>query len=97
MEMVLDGLTVYVHADMLGSAFGGKEWMKVDMRRTYEEMGLDVGSLRQMGQGTDQLRMLKEVSSDVSEEGHDTVVGVDATHYRVTLDLRKYRGGRPRS
>jgi hypothetical protein len=93
MEAVTDGLTVYVHSDLFARAFGGEEWMKVDAKRTSESLGLDMDSLKQMGGGSsDQLRMLGEVSNDITDEGRDTVVGVETTHYHVTLDLRKYPG-----
>jgi hypothetical protein len=93
MEMVTNGLTAYVHSDLFGTAFGGKEWMKIDMKRATEGLGIDVDSLQQMGQGpSDQLRMLEQVSDEVTEEGRETVVGVETTHYRATIDLRKYAG-----
>jgi hypothetical protein len=96
METVADGFTMYMRSYLLGPALGGKEWMKVDLKRTSESMGVDLSSLEQMGQGsTDQLKLLEKVSGDVSEAGRDTVTGVEATHYKVTLDLRKYPGQNP--
>jgi hypothetical protein len=96
-EVVTEELIVYAHSDIFARAFGGKEWVKVDMRRASKSLGLDLGSLKQMGQGSsDQLRMLGEVSSEVTDEGQETVMGVETTHYHVTLDLRKYPGGSDR-
>jgi hypothetical protein len=93
MEVVTNGLIVYVRSDLLARAFGGKEWMKVDVEQASKSLGLDVDSLKQMGQGSsDQLRMLGEVSKELTDEGRDTVLGVETTHYHVTLDLRKYPG-----
>jgi hypothetical protein len=34
--------------------------------------------------------MLRAVSGDVSEEGHEQVAGTDTTHYSATVDLRRY-------
>jgi hypothetical protein len=91
MELVADDLTMYVHSDLLGAALGGKEWMKIDVRRAGSSMGLDLGGSGQFGQSaSEQLRMLRAVSGDVSEEGHEQVAGTETTHYRATVDLRRY-------
>ena len=93
LEAVSDGLTMYFRSDMFGSALGGKEWMKLDARRTNESLGVDSPPLGQMGQtGADQLKLLEQVSGGVTDEGREQVVGVDATHYSATIDLRNYPG-----
>jgi hypothetical protein len=61
------------------------------MKRAMSSFGLDVGGAGQFGQSaSEQLRMLRAVSGDVSEEGHEEVSGVDTTHYSATIDLRRY-------
>jgi hypothetical protein len=91
MEMVSDDMTLYMRSDMFAAALGGKEWMKLDMKRAMSSFGLDLGGSGQFGQSaSEQLRMLRAVSGDVSEEGHEQVVGVDTTHYSATIDLRRY-------
>jgi hypothetical protein len=93
MEAVSDGLTMYFRPELFGSALGGKEWMKLDARRTNESLGIDGPPLGQMGQsGADQLKLLEQVSGGVTDEGREQVVGVDATHYSATIDLRNYPG-----
>ena len=53
--------------------------------------GLDLGSSGQFGQSAaEQLRMLRAVSGEVSDEGHEQVAGTDTTHYSATVDLRRY-------
>jgi hypothetical protein len=90
MEVVADELTMYVRSGLLTQAVG-KEWLKIDLARTLDELGIDAGSFTQFGQGaSEQLRLLKAVSDGVSEEGTDTVAGVEATHYSATIDLRRY-------
>jgi hypothetical protein len=92
LEAVSEGFTMYMRSELFGKAFG-KDWMKLDLERTSKAMGLDLGSMGQMGQGTsEQLRMLGQVSDGVKDEGRETVVGVEATHYSATVDLRKYPG-----
>jgi hypothetical protein len=87
---VSDDLTMYMRSDLFAAALGGKDWMKIDMKRAMSSFGLDLGS-GQFGQSaSEQLRMLRAVSGDVSEEGHEQVAGVDTTHYSATVDLRRY-------
>jgi hypothetical protein len=91
MEAIQDDLAIYTRSDLFGSALGGKEWMKLDLRRGQSSMGLDFAGAEQFGQSaSEQLRMLKAVSGEVTEEGTDQVAGVEATHYSATVDLRRY-------
>jgi hypothetical protein len=91
MEMVSDDMTMYMRSDLFAGALGGKDWMKIDMRRAMSSFGLDLGASGQFGQSaSEQLRMLRAVSGEVSEEGHDQVAGTDTTHYSATVDLRRY-------
>jgi hypothetical protein len=91
MEMVSDDMTMYMRSDLFAAALGGKDWMKIDMKRAMSSFGLDLGASGQFGQSaSEQLRMLRAVSGDVSEEGHEQVAGVDTTHYSATVDLRRY-------
>lgn len=91
MEMVSDDLTMYMRSELFAAALGGKEWMKIDMKRATSSFGLDLGGSGQIGQSAaEQLRMLRAVSGDVSEEGHEQVSGTETTHYSATVDLRRY-------
>jgi hypothetical protein len=91
MEVVSDDMTMYMRSDLFAAALGGKDWMKIDMKRAMSSFGLDLGASGQFGQSaSEQLRMLRAVSGDVSEEGHEQVAGVDTTHYSATVDLRRY-------
>jgi len=91
MELIADELVMYIHFDLLSRELGGKEWMKLDLEHTYDSLGIDVGGLGQVGQGTsEQLKMLGEVSDGITEVGREQVRGVMTTHYSATVDLRKY-------
>jgi hypothetical protein len=91
MEMVSDDLTMYMRSDLFAAALGGKEWMKIDMKRATSSFGLNLGSSGQVGQSAaEQLRMLRAVSGDVKEESHEQVAGTDTTHYSATVDMRRY-------
>jgi hypothetical protein len=92
MDMVADGLTMYMRMPMLTDQLG-KDWVKIDLERAWEALGIEADGFAQIGQKpSDQLRMLETVSDGVSEHGRDTVVGVQATHYSATIDLRDYPG-----
>jgi hypothetical protein len=89
MELIADGLVMYMHFDQLSDEIG-KEWMKIDMERAYHDLGVDMDAVSQFGQGTAQyLSWLEHVSGGVSDEGREQVRGVEATHYSATVDLRK--------
>jgi hypothetical protein len=94
MEVIGDGLTMYMRADMLAAGLGGKEWMKMDLERTGSSLGINMGGIGQIGQGTsEQLRMLKTVSDGVSDEGRETVRGIETTHYSATIDMSRVPDG----
>jgi hypothetical protein len=91
MEVVSDDLTMYMRSDLFAAALGGRDWMKVDMKRVGSSMGLDVAGSQQLGQDpAEQLRMLRAVSGDVTKEGREQVAGTQTTRYRATVDLRRY-------
>jgi hypothetical protein len=95
MELIADGLVMYMHIDQLSGEIG-KEWMKLDLERAYDDLGVDMSAAEQMGQGTAQyLKYLESVSDGVSDEGREQVRGVDTTHYSATVDLRKVPGDGP--
>jgi hypothetical protein len=93
MEVIADGFVMYMRFDPLSEMLDGKDWMKLDLERTNEQLGIEVDSLGQVGQGTaEQLQMLEQVSDGVIDEGRELVRGVEATHYSATIDLRRYTG-----
>jgi predicted small secreted protein len=90
MEVVSDGLTVYMRSGLFAAGLGGKEWMKLDIERFSSSLGIPAGG---MGEGvpsaSQQLRMLRSVSGDVTDEGRQTLRGVETTHYSATVDMRR--------
>jgi hypothetical protein len=87
-----DGLVIYMQFPDLLEAFGSdKQWVRVDVGKAGRELGVDIDTFMQLGQNpADQLGPLRTVSEDLEEVGKETVRGVEATHYRGTVDLRKY-------
>ena len=91
MQLLADELVMYIHLPAMAQGLGGKEWMKLDLEHAYESLGIDMGGLGQVGQGTsEQLRMLGEVSDGITDEGREEVRGLQTTHYSARVDLRKY-------
>jgi hypothetical protein len=88
MEVVTDGTSVYMRSGLLAAGLGGKEWMKLDLERFGAAMGIPITSPEMAPRSaSEQLRMLRAVSGDVTEHGSEQVRGVDTTHYSATVDL----------
>lgn len=76
-ERVVDGVA-YVKLP-----FGGDTWLKIDAKK----FGAGASTLAPLG-GSDPneiLSYLKKVATDVHEVGHESVGGVDTTHYAATV------------
>jgi hypothetical protein len=86
------GLVQYIRSPLFGTVLpGGKEWMKLDVERAQEELGL--GGLQPATRQADpraQLDSLRAVSGEVEEVGGEEVRGVETTHYRAEVDFRRY-------
>jgi hypothetical protein len=91
-EFIFDGFTIYVRSPQLASLLPGRaEWLKIDAAKLSEAAGLDLAVLAQSAQDPSQsMQVLEAVSGDVRKLGGEQVRGVDTTHYRATVDLRKY-------
>lgn len=92
MDLVQDGLTMYMRSEAVGGQFG-KEWMKMDLEKMGSSMGLDMSQVPTVQTASDQLRMLEEASDGVTEHGTETVRGEQTTHYSATLDVSRIPNG----
>jgi hypothetical protein len=91
-EMIFDDFVVYMKFPFLSEQQGGlKEWLRFDIRELGKEQGFDLGQLSQLNQNdpSQELQYLRAASEDVEELGKEEVRGVETTHYRMTIDLRK--------
>jgi hypothetical protein len=94
-EAIEDGDVMYMRAPLMESALQGKDWMKLDLARTYKTLGADVPPVWQAGEGSaQQLEVLAGVSDGVTDEGRQVVRGVEATHYSAVVDFDKLPGER---
>jgi hypothetical protein len=90
MTVVSDGNTVYMRSPMFAAGLGGRDWMKLDIERFGSAMGIPLGGSGMSTQSaSEQLRMLRAVSGDVSDEGREQVRGAETTHYSLKVDLRR--------
>jgi hypothetical protein len=93
MEMFMDGRVMYMKFPLAEKGLGGKSWAKMDLIKTSEALGIDPALMRasqQQGDPTLMLRQLRTVSDEVETVGTENVRGVETTHYRATVNLRKY-------
>jgi hypothetical protein len=90
MEFVFDGLVYYMKfpegVEELRPL--GDKWLKLDLAKVDEETAVDLGALQQANQNPAQLmQFLRGASDDIEELGQEDVRGVEATHYRATVDF----------
>jgi len=69
----------------------GKEWLKFDLQELGEQQGFDIGALTgSQGDPTQQLDQLRAAKGAVEVLGEEKVRDEQATHYKATIDLRRY-------
>jgi hypothetical protein len=92
-EVVQDGLVMYMHFPAVDEKLpAGKSWVRVDLAEAGRRQGFDFDQLRQFT-GSDPrklLEYLRAVSGEIEVVGSEALRGVDTTHYRATVDLRRY-------
>jgi hypothetical protein len=70
---------------------GGKTWMKIDLRKAAQALGVNG---QQIGDPAQSAAYAKAITDkDVTEVGEEKIDGVDTTHYEVSVDLAKVPGG----
>jgi len=76
---------VYMHVPTFPLP-NGKSWIKVDLRRALQKVGMNLPQPGGTQSPTDALAQLRG-SRNATKLGTDTIDGVTATHYRVKVDL----------
>jgi hypothetical protein len=91
MEEIFKPSTIYVGSTLLaGKLPGGARWMKLDLSRLGQGLGLNLERLAGGQSNPAQfLEYLKASGGTVSVTGHELVRGVATTRYRGAIDLRK--------
>jgi hypothetical protein len=88
-DTIITGNVFYMRSPALTQRLAeGKQWIKVDLGKIARQGGPDVGALFSSPTPVNALAYLIGTST-VEKVGSDSVGGVDTTHYRVTVDLRR--------
>ncbi|MBW3594755.1 MAG: hypothetical protein KY391_04180 [Actinobacteria bacterium] len=85
-KLVSEGLVAYFQSALYDRFLEpGTEWVKLDLQAAGEKMGMDLGSLTQVGSNdpTQQFDYLMGIE-DIEEVGTEDVRGATTTHYRGT-------------
>ena len=90
MEIIQDGLVVYMKYPALPGMPATKPWIKMDLEKMGADAGLDMGGLMQGGTSdpSQMLEFLRGVA-DIDVVGDEEIRGASATHYKGTLDFDK--------
>jgi hypothetical protein len=85
---IFAGRTVYLRSALFASTLPkGKSWIKIDTRKSATFSGVDLKQLSSNNPGD--ILAIIEKSGNAKKIGTDTINGVDATHYQVTLGADK--------
>ncbi|MEU5756805.1 hypothetical protein [Streptomyces sp. NPDC047829] len=72
-------------------AQGGKTWMKIDLKKAAQALGVNAG---QIGDPAQSARYAKAITDqDVTKVGQEKIDGADTTHYKVSVDVAELPGG----
>ncbi len=88
---------LYMNAPFLSQAYGGKDWVKLDLSALVRSQGINPSGLSSAG-GLDPnqfLGYLRASSGDVSTVGPQTIDGTPTTHYRATIQLDRVPSALP--
>jgi hypothetical protein len=89
MEEVMSDFVMYMRTPLFeGKLPDGKAWMKMDLAKATQQFGVDVSQVS--SDPSRSLDQLRTVSGRVERLGQERVRGVRTTHYRATVDMRRY-------
>jgi hypothetical protein len=96
-EFIFEHFTMYMRSPLFAAELPkGKHWLKIDVMKAGKAAGIDLGAVAQQGQDpTQALRYLNAASGDVKRIGKETVRGVATTHYKATIDFKRYADSVP--
>jgi hypothetical protein len=98
MDMVIAWPAFYMRftPELRADLPAGKEWVKFDIQKLGKEFGVDFNELMQASQSdpTQALEYLRRVS-DLKTLGQEDVRGVETTHFRGEVDLKRVAAEAP--
>lgn len=89
-EMVVIYPVIYMKSPLFEAQLPeGKEWLSYDQAKISEKLGIGDPTQLQQSDPSEFVRYLRAASDRVEPVGKEDVRGVETTHYRATVDLRK--------
>ncbi|MGW7281580.1 hypothetical protein ACWGIV_25420 [Streptomyces sp. NPDC054844] len=70
---------------------GGKTWMKIDLKKAAQALGVNAGQIGDPAQSAAYAKAITD--QDVTKVGQEKIDGVDTTHYKVSVDVAELPGG----
>ena len=89
-DEVIVGKTIYMQTPFMQNLPGDKSWIRIDLDRVQPGLDLDSSGGGLTSDPTQLLDQLRATSGSVERVGRERVRGVATTHYRATVDLRRY-------
>jgi hypothetical protein len=89
-EEIFKASSIYVGSSLFaGKLPGGARWMKLDLGRLTQAVGLNLQQLAGQSNPAQFLQYLRATAGSVTPVGSELVRGVPTTHYRATIDLER--------
>jgi hypothetical protein len=91
-QMIMNGTAMYMRIPFLKQIQPSlRPWIKIDLQRAAQAQGVDFSSFLQWGAGGDPTQTLQylRAAGKVDKVGIEQVRGVQTTHYKAVVDLRK--------
>ncbi|WP_121745078.1 hypothetical protein [Streptomyces sp. E2N166] len=70
---------------------GGKTWMKIDLKKAAQALGVNAGQIGDPAQSAAYAKAITD--QGVTKVGQEKIDGVDTTHYKVSVDVAELPGG----
>ena len=90
LDSVITGNVLYLRSPIFSQlGLSRDKWVKLDLAQLGEQQGIDLNSLASTSPTPASALEYLRGSGDVREVGSESVGGVDTTHYKVKVDLRR--------
>ncbi len=93
-DEVMQGTTLYMKMPQSMTKLP-KPWVKLDLQQAGKKLGVDMSAMTSNQNDPSQMLDYLRSSGNVTKLGQETVRGVDTTHYRAVVDLRKAADAAP--
>jgi hypothetical protein len=90
-ETIVAGPVLYMRSAVFRQAGlpPGKEWVRLDLAKLARQQGVDLGSLASSNPSPSGALAYLRGSGEAEKVGGEKVQGVEATHYKTTIDLER--------